>query len=234
MVTLLVNDSNITLKSWESILTENGHPCISIQNSLEALVVLEGVPEITLIIADIDMPELNGLELFREIRKRHEWLGIGFIICSNRKDVDTQQQITSLGCNAFLLKPVSEDQLIKKVHVVLEGTPRVLQDPKITCNRFKLTPESFKEMCTVFNEELAHTIQTMEQDNPAFSPKQRLAAILKIQDSAELIGASRLAKLFNPAKTQTTAERETYCNDNSTQFLREFHVLHNVLTSTLS
>lgn len=131
MVTLLVNDSNITLKSWESILTENGHPCISIQNSLEALVVLEGVQEITLIIADIDMPELNGLELFRKIRKRHEWLGIGFIICSNRKDVETQQQITSLGCNAFLLKPVSEDQLIKKVHVVLEGTPRVLQDPKI-------------------------------------------------------------------------------------------------------
>lgn len=89
-------------------------------------------------------------------------------------------------------------------------------------------------MCTVFNEELAHTIQTMEQENPAFSPKQRLAAILKIQDGAELIGASRLAKLFNPAKTQNTAERETYCNDNSTQFLREFHVLHYVLKSTLS
>ncbi len=217
----------------EGILKNQGHACISVQHGLEALVCLESIPEIQLIISDVDMPEMNGLELLGEIKKRKEWLDIGVIICSNRADVETVQQVKSLGCSAFLLKPVSEDHLIKKVHIVLEGTPRVLQDSAITCNKFKLTPESYKEICMTFNNELRHTIKTIEQEDADFSPKQRFAAILKIQDGAELVGASRLAKLFNPAKTQTTAERETYCTDNSTQFLREFHVLHNVLNTTV-
>ena len=234
MVTLLVDDSDIALKVMETILANQGHTCIGVQHGLEALVCLESIPEIQLVISDIDMPDMNGLELLAEMKKRKEWSDIGVIICSNRADVETIQQVKSLGCSAFLLKPVSETQLIKKVDIILEGTPRVLQDPSITNHKFGLAPESYSEIAKVFKEELHQTIRMMETNDSDISSKQHFAAILKIQDGAELIGATRLAKLYKPAKTKTAKEQEVYFNENSIQFLREFNALHNVLISTLS
>jgi len=234
MITLLVDDSDISLKVMEGILTNQGHACIGVQHGQEAIVCLENIPEIQLVISDIDMPDMNGLELLAEIKKRKEWLDIGVIICSNRADVETIKKVKALGCNFFLLKPVSEDQLMKKVQVACEGTPRVLQDQIITCHKFGLTPESYQEICTAFKEELGRTINLIEKEDADLSPQQRFAAVLKIQDGAELIGAPRLAKLFKPAKTQTASEQEIYFNEHSTQFLREFKALNNVLSSTLN
>ena len=234
IVTLLVDDSDITLNVLEGILTKQGHVCIGAQNGLEALVCLESVPKIQLIITDVDMPSMNGLELLGEMTKRKEWNNIGKMICSNQADTGTIQQAKTLGCQAFLLKPVSEEHLVIEVQTVLGEPPRILQDPLIPINKFGLTSESYKVICLAFHEKLGQTIQIMENEDADFSLKQRHAEIRKIQDGAEWIGASRLAKLYKPAKTQTASEQEIYFTENSTKFLREFQALHTVLNSTLS
>jgi CheY-like chemotaxis protein len=88
----------------------------------EALARLAEIhPELIVILSDINMPGMDGIELLREIRGLRPALPV--LMVTAYGDDDRKRRADELGANAFLAKPVDFDQLKHHVLQLMPGTP---------------------------------------------------------------------------------------------------------------
>lgn len=73
-----------------------------------------------LLVADLMMPRMDGLELICEVRQDPRWAHIPVTVLAEQECVG---RLKRLGCASFLVKPVREQELIAAVHRALETTP---------------------------------------------------------------------------------------------------------------
>jgi two-component system KDP operon response regulator KdpE len=107
-------------------LQSSGYEVLTAGNGLEALTQLrsEGAD---LIITDLAMPEMNGLELTKEVRRAHQ---IPIIVLSVR-DTDTMKvQALDQGADDYLTKPFSMPELLARVRAQLRRGVDELSKPK--------------------------------------------------------------------------------------------------------
>ncbi|MNO43677.1 putative response regulatory protein [compost metagenome] len=108
---LLVDDEPLIVKGMQSIIDWNanhlqiaGTAC----NGVEALAKLDGLA-VDLVITDIMMPRMTGLELIREVKVRNPFTK--FIILSGYEEFKYVREGITLGVENYLLKPVNIDEL---------------------------------------------------------------------------------------------------------------------------
>ncbi len=112
--TILVADDNIDiLKFLNHVLSDTGINVIQARSGLETIEIIKKAESIDLVLLDMQMPEMNGLEAMLEIRKLKGDIPIiaqtAFIF------EEEQNDLISAGCDACLLKPISQDQLLSVV-----------------------------------------------------------------------------------------------------------------------
>ncbi len=90
----------------------------TVKNGREALDFLKSF-KADIVITDICMPQLDGLELIRQCRK--EKYELDFIIVSGFDDFQYAQRAIRYGVKAYLLKPVSVEELKKEITAMLEA-----------------------------------------------------------------------------------------------------------------
>ena len=83
----------------------------------------ETLPHI--ILSDIEMPRMDGFEFSRNVRADARTAGIPIIIISSRTAEKHQNHAKELGVNAFLGKPVQDDELIAQITALLGKTAPV-------------------------------------------------------------------------------------------------------------
>ncbi len=86
-----------------------------VKNGFEALEELEKNPNISLIISDYNMPQMNGLELTKNIRKDSKYSQIPIIITTSEEDKELKIKLFKTGANDFLTKPILEEELKSKI-----------------------------------------------------------------------------------------------------------------------
>jgi CheY-like chemotaxis protein len=113
MSVLIIEDDDGVAESLAAILREEGYVVESATNGAEALRRLEQRPLPTLILLDLMMPVVDGIDFRRRQLADPELSKIPIIIISARPDVAEQAQ--TLHADAFLQKPMSFEELL---HVV--------------------------------------------------------------------------------------------------------------------
>ena len=117
---LLVDDSGQSLSLTKDMLLDLGVTQIyTAQNGVEGLDVLASFDEdnfIDAVLCDWNMPEMNGIELLRKIRRQDEKLL--FIMITGQVDNTSLAEAKAVGANGFLKKPFLSDDLRKKLTVV--------------------------------------------------------------------------------------------------------------------
>lgn len=116
MLSLLIADDEKVIReslaeclNWEEIGIRVVGCCA---NGLEALdAILDETPDI--VMTDIKMPGLDGLELIEKIQDIDR--DIEFIVLSGYREFDFAQKAIKLGVRRYLLKPVSEEQVLESV-----------------------------------------------------------------------------------------------------------------------
>ncbi len=109
---LFVDDNQALQRSVERLLRVEGFQVILAGDGTEALNILNsaGVPD--LIISDVAMPNMDGFELFEEVRQRAEWLNIPFIFLTARDQMKDLRQGYALGADDYLIKPFEQERLL--------------------------------------------------------------------------------------------------------------------------
>ena len=118
---LVVDDESYMLRLVSYILeTEGGYEVITATHGGEALAILEtetapARPGVGLILCDIMMPEVDGLELLRTIRATPHLADLPVVMFTARGEEADRDAAVEAGCNGYLLKPFSSHELLSEV-----------------------------------------------------------------------------------------------------------------------
>jgi hypothetical protein len=107
---LLVDDNKDVLLYLSRILLDTGITILKARSGIEAIDFIKSTSDIDVVLLDMQMPEMNGIEAAREIRKIRKNLPIiaqTAFVFEDEKDI-----ILEAGCDACLLKPIRKDHLI--------------------------------------------------------------------------------------------------------------------------
>jgi DNA-binding NarL/FixJ family response regulator len=121
---LLADDQEIIREGFEQLLKlEKQEARISTAgNGLEALRLLSAdQPDI--LITDIRMPEMDGVELCRTVSVTHPWIPV--LAFSVFSDGPLILQMLEAGASGFLLKNARGEELVQAIHTVLSGEPYI-------------------------------------------------------------------------------------------------------------
>jgi len=119
---LIVDDSPEILSITDAILSSAGYETIAYTHGLIALQIMELLPP-DLIILDVNMPQIDGFEMTRRIRSNSAWNLTPILLFTA---LDRSQAAFGLECGAddLLNKPVSIDELLSKVSLLLHSRHR--------------------------------------------------------------------------------------------------------------
>jgi CheY-like chemotaxis protein len=107
---LLVDDNKDILLYLNRVLLDTGIKVINSRSGMEAVEIIRNTPDIDVVLLDMQMPEMNGIEATREIRKIRRDIPIiaqTAFIFEDDKDI-----ILEAGCDACLIKPIRKDHLL--------------------------------------------------------------------------------------------------------------------------
>jgi len=121
MKILVVDDSITMVMSLKSALTMNGFEVETASNGQLALDKLKSGFKPNLILTDINMPVMGGLELVKNVRALPDFRFVPILTLTTESETAKRDEGKRLGATGWLVKPVSGNDLIKVIKKVLPG-----------------------------------------------------------------------------------------------------------------
>ena len=122
---LLVDDDVRNIFALTSALEQKGVQVVIGRNGFEAISKLDEVEGIDLVLMDIMMPGMDGLEATRRIRKNPRFKKLPIIAVTAKAMKDDQEQCLQAGTNDYLAKPIDLDRLFSLLRVWLPSLERL-------------------------------------------------------------------------------------------------------------
>ncbi len=110
---LVVDDSKLMHKMYEVMLRQ--YPLVYASDGRQALERLQGHPDIDLVLLDINMPNMNGLEFLAELRSDASRAELPVIIISTEgREEDTARGLEA-GATAYIKKPFHSEEILEVI-----------------------------------------------------------------------------------------------------------------------
>jgi two-component system cell cycle response regulator DivK len=118
---LIVEDNELNMKLFHDLLEAHGYATLATRHGKEAIdLAREHRPD--LILMDIQLPEISGLEVTRQIKDDQELRDIPVVAVTAFAMKGDEERILAGGCEAYLSKPISVGKFIETVRRFL-GAP---------------------------------------------------------------------------------------------------------------
>lgn len=120
---LVVDDSAAIRKILQRVLRQTGMSIRSIHEAgdgQEALVQLRNQPGIQLVLTDINMPKMDGLQLLAAVKASSEWHHIPVVMITTEGGESKVGEAVKLGAAGYVRKPFTADQIKEKLAGILE------------------------------------------------------------------------------------------------------------------
>ena len=115
---LVVDDSAIMLNLVRQALEQDGYTLLTGKNGEEGVALFREHPEIDLVITDINMPVMDGIELIGAIRALNA--GVPVFALTSESDTLMREKGRAAGANGWIVKPFQAGQFRDIVRQVLE------------------------------------------------------------------------------------------------------------------
>lgn len=119
MKTILTVDDSPSMRQMVALtLAQRGHEVIEACDGRDALDKISG-RDVHLIITDLNMPNMNGIELIRNVRALPKHRFIPILMLTTESQVEKKQEGKSAGATGWIVKPFTREQLTAVVDKVL-------------------------------------------------------------------------------------------------------------------
>ena len=115
---MLVDDSATILLSISSILGKAGHSVEKAANAEEALKKFNAGVKIDLLITDLNMPGMNGIELIKEVRKLAAYKFVPILFLTTESQQSRKLEAKAAGATGWIVKPATADELLNTIKLV--------------------------------------------------------------------------------------------------------------------
>jgi two-component system, chemotaxis family, chemotaxis protein CheY len=104
---LVVDDSLLVRKQVGTALTNAGYAVIEAADGAEALEKLKLHADVSLVVCDVNMPRMNGIEFLQHVRK-----DVPVVMLTTEGQPEIVQRAKELGAKGWILKPFKPDHLL--------------------------------------------------------------------------------------------------------------------------
>ena len=111
---LVVDDSSVMRGAIRRILMDNGYTVKEASDGLSGISAFEG-DTFSMIITDINMPLMNGLEMIEKIKQTPKGKFVPILMLTTESQQDKVQEAKRLGASAYLVKPFTESTILQAV-----------------------------------------------------------------------------------------------------------------------
>ena len=200
---LLAEDNVINQKVATRILSTMGYRPDVVQNGVEVLQALER-QNYDVILMDVQMPEMDGLEATRQIRKLYTGPRRPRIVAmtANAMDID-QKNCFEAGMDGYLSKPVRIEALEAELERSSENIGQVV-DLAVLARFGEMTgtgSEAVRELAEIFSEETPQTLQQIRADIEARRAQGVSVHALQLARACSNFGAERMQQLCASLQT---------------------------------
>ncbi|MGB9940324.1 response regulator [Methanosarcina sp.] len=115
---LIVEDDLLNLTIEADLLKSLGYGSKKAKNGFEALDILNNM-KIDLILLDMELPKMHGLELLQRIKLNPETRNIKVIAVTGHSDPESKEKFLKAGCHAVLAKPINFGDFGSQVEIFL-------------------------------------------------------------------------------------------------------------------
>ena len=115
---MTVEDSTSLREMVTFTLKEAGYEVLEAADGADALSKLNGT-RVDMVITDLNMPNMNGIELTRSLRSAPQYRFIPIIFLTTESQMQKKQAAKEAGATGWIVKPFKQDQLLQVVRKVL-------------------------------------------------------------------------------------------------------------------
>ncbi len=116
----IVDDEPLVRRSLSAVLRSTGHEIATFASARETLDALAGDGRVDLIIADVRMPGMDGVEMLREAKRLRP--DVPVLMLTGAPDTKTAIEALKVGAAHYLIKPVHSEELLLVVERTMEAT----------------------------------------------------------------------------------------------------------------
>ncbi|MFQ6048856.1 MAG: response regulator, partial [Phycisphaerae bacterium] len=158
---------------------------------------LNSAEPIGLVIADIMMPDMDGLEFLKQVRQMSMRQPPPVIMCSGRSDRESVLRAIQIGAADFIVKPVDARVLARKVQRALQAEPSILADEAHTRARLDIDQQAYWQMARSLAEKVASALGQIQQLAAAGQFEQLALQAGSLAGAAQNLGAERLYEVVS-------------------------------------
>jgi two-component system chemotaxis response regulator CheY len=115
---MTVDDSASVRQMVSFTLRDAGYDVVEAVDGIDALDKLNGDP-VDMVIADINMPNLDGIELVRKVREDQSRKFIPIILLTTEAQMEKREEGKAAGATGWIVKPFKPEQLVSTVKKVI-------------------------------------------------------------------------------------------------------------------
>lgn len=115
---LTVDDSASMRQMVKLSLTAAGYGVVEAADGVQGLAKAQEA-QVQMVITDLNMPNMNGLGLIRELRKLPAYKGVPIVFLTTESDEEMKKEAKAAGATGWITKPFQQEQLVAVVKKVL-------------------------------------------------------------------------------------------------------------------
>lgn len=121
MFAIVVDDSAAMRRHLSKALESMGWKVKGAANGVEAMRLLEDAPKIDLVLTDWHMPEMDGMELCRTVRKQPKFSNVRIVMVTSDSVMSSVGEAMKAGANDFVMKPFTTEALSERLAEIMQS-----------------------------------------------------------------------------------------------------------------
>ncbi|MFN9266246.1 MAG: response regulator [Acidobacteriota bacterium] len=183
---LLVEDNAVNQKVLQSLLTKRGYTCAIAAEGAEALRML-AAEAFDLVVMDVQMPGMDGLEATRQIRRSEAWRQLPVVALTAHAMSGDRERCLEAGMNAYLTKPIDSRELLRTLDRYLLAASSGDKQPLAGA------ADVTGDMVRLFLQLAPERLDRLQQAARGSDTEGLLSGARQVQTAAQSIAAIRVA-----------------------------------------
>ena len=199
---LLIEDDLVTCHIMTALLKRLRHPHVVAHNGADALDQVGRQP-IDLIIADLGLPDMSGLELIEQILVKPYLQDIPVMFCTANADPKTVERALAVGAVDFVKKPINVDAFATRIERALKRAPARWESWREMIKRLRVDSRTFHPLLALAKEHLAELVTSLGRLHEGRTTIDEMgrdelgARVLRVRGAALNVGAIRTVQLID-------------------------------------
>ncbi len=193
--------ARLRLKGYDVMLVEDGFRAWTIMQKQHAI--------IQLVVADVSMPVMTGINLVERMRTNPNMQDIPVIFASGVASPDIVAQVATMGKVHFLVKPLTMEVLLPKIHDLIPFSVPVLRDKEQIKREYNLDDAQYKKLANDFLLEVEAAIETINVGLRDYSIFRAVDSLKLLHEGSDLLGAIKFGNILERSRKGEDIEVET-------------------------